>query len=541
MVVKFNYKKLALISIILIINISCSKTNSNNKNTLLIDVGSEPPVLDTTLSEDTSSSRIMYDLFAGLLDFDQTNQLKPGLAQKWDISADGKTYKFYLRNDIKFSDGVAITANDFVYSWQRLVDPKTTSPYNFLISGVVNATEIIEGKLPANKLGVIALSKNIFQVNLTHPDSSFLYHTILPNAFVVPKHVIDKYGKSWTQPEHIVTSGAYTLKEHVVNGYELAQKNPYFYDKDNVKIEQVKYLPYSEKNATISNYRANTLDITFQSVPVDQYGILKNEFANQMHNVLQEAIYYYDFNMKNPIFANNLPLRQALSMAINREQLTNNVLKMDQKPLYSIVTSTINDGLYKDIKYSWANWDNNKKLAEARKLFKEAGYSDTNPLELSISYNTDDLHKRVALTIMSMWQNVFGKAIKISVENSEWKTFLQKRHKGDYLIARDGWVADYNDVSTYTPLYLCGSEQNNSHYCNNTVNSLVTKAVNDIKSDDMVRPYKEALNIALNDYQIIPIFQYTYQQMVKPRVLDYNPDENHLLHVQTKWMRLKND
>jgi oligopeptide transport system substrate-binding protein len=245
--------------------------------------------------------------------------------------------------------------------------------------------------------------------------------------------------------------------------------------------------------------------------------------------------------MRNSIFANNLLLRKALSIAINREQLVDNVLKMGQKPLYSIVTPTINNGLYKNIIYDWANLTADQKLNMAKKLFKDAGYSETKPLKLRISYNTNDLHKKIALTIMSMWQDAFGKAIQIDIENSEFKNFLQKRHKGDYLIARNGWVADYDDVSTYTILYNCGSIQNDSHYCNPIFDNLIVQAINSNDNITKVDFYKKALHIALNDYQIIPLFQYNFKEMVKPRVIGYKVESNLLHHVQTKWMSLKND
>lgn len=228
-------------------------------------------------------------------------------------------------------------------------------------------------------------------------------------------------------------------------------------------------------------------------------------------------------------------------MAINREQLVEKVLKMGQKPLYSIITPTINNGIYKDIVYDWSNFNNDKKLNVARKLFKEAGYDETKPLKLVISYNSDDLHKKVALTIMSMWQNAFGNGIQIDINNFEWKNFLQKRHKGDYLIARDGWVADYDDISTYVTLYLCGSAQNNSYYCNPIFDNLVKQAMNSYNESNKVNFYKKALQVAINDYQIIPLFQYTFQQMIKPRVIGYDVDSNRLQHIQTKWMDLRND
>jgi oligopeptide transport system substrate-binding protein len=522
----------------------CSKqsnlaTNSSHPRDLIrIDVGVEVPTLDPALSEDTTSTRIAYDLFAGLVDFDQSNNVIPGMATSWDKSNDGKTYTFHLRSGLKFSDGSPITANDFVYSWRRLVDPRVASPYNMLISNIINARAIIDAKQNPTSLGVYAPDKLTFVVNLVHPDDDFIKQISLPNTMVVSQKVIEKFGRAWTDPKNIVTSGAYTLKEHVVNGYILAEKNPNFWDATNVNIPQVKYLPYEEKNASIPAYRSGELDVTFQGVPIDQFSQLKKDYPEELHTFLQEAVYYYDFSWNNPDLAKNAKLRQALSMAIDRKVLARDVLKMEQEPMYSTATHTVEDGRFKAMDYDWSSWSREAQVSTAKKLYAEAGYNSTHPYEITITYNTNDLHKKTALAIASMWKSVLG--VNTNLQNEEWKTFIQTRHKGNYQIARDGWVADYNSITTYTNLYQCGNEQNNSHYCNHEFDKLVAQA----KAEknplvDKTNLYREALKIPLNDYATIPLFQYTVQVLVKPYVTGYTPETNHLYHVQTKWMSLK--
>ena len=520
----------------------CSKKSDGNnsdhpKDLIRIDVGSEVPTLDPTLSEDTSSSRIAYDLFAGLVDFDQHNNVIPGMAEKWDISPDGKTYTFHLRQGLKFSDGSPISAKDFVYTFRRLVDPKVASPYNMLISNVVNAQSIIDNKLSPEKLGVAAPDENTFIVNLANPDGAFLQEITLPNVMVVSQKNIEKFGNKWTDPSNIVTSGAYTLKEHVVNGYILAQKNPNYWDASNVHIPQIKYLPYEDKNATIPAYRSGGLDVSFQGVPIDQFSELKSEYPKELHVFTQEAVYYYDFSWSNPELAKNAKLRQALSMAVDREVLTQKVLRMGQPALYSTVTPTVEDGKYKGIDYEWMTWSREKQIAEAKRLYTEAGYGPDHPYHAALAYNTNDLHKKTALAVAAMWKAVLG--IDTSLQNQEWKTFLQTRHKGDYQISRDGWVADYNTVTTYTNLYQCNNQQNNSHYCNPQFDKLVNQANIEKDPTKQTALYRQALQIPLNDYAVIPLFQYTIQVLVKPYITGYDPDVNHLYHTQTKWMSFK--
>lgn len=528
-----------IISIICVtMSVGCSKsdpTNANHpKDTLRVDVGSETPTLDPTLAEDTASNRIMYDLFAGLVDFDQSNNVIPGMAEKWDISKDRKTYTFHLRQGLKFSDGSSITSSDFIYSWRRLVDPKTASPYSFLFSNLVNAQAIMDGKAPVNSLGVSAPDANTFIVNLVSPDPAFLPSLNLMNAGVVPQKTIAKYGNKWTDPVNIVTSGAYVVTEHIINGYIMAKKNPYYYDANNVHIEKIKYLPYEDKNATIPAYKSGGLDVTFQSIQIDQFTKLKQEYPKEMHVFTQEAMYYYDFSANNPELSKNPKLRQALSMAVDRNVLVNKVLRQEQPALYSTVTPTVENGRFKGLDYDWANWPRDKQVAEAKKLYAEAGYGPDHPYHVTISYNSNDLHKKVAMAVAAMWKQTLG--VDAAMQNQEWKTFLQTRHKGDYQIARDGWVADYNSVNTYIALYQCNNGQNNSHWCNPEFDKLVAQANVEDDVDKQTDLYKQALLIPLNDYAIIPLFQYTVSMLVKPYVTGYTPDTNHLYHTQSKWM-----
>lgn len=509
---------------------SCSKKADSHPNDMIrVDTGSEVPTLDPTLSEDTSSTRIAFDLFAGLVDFDQHNKIIPGMASSWNISPDGRVYTFHLRKGLKFSDGSPITANDFVYTFRRLVDPKVASPYNMLIANVVNAKDIIDNKASLDTLGVSAPDPLTFVVKLVNPDAAFIQAIHLPNTMVVSEKAIEKYGTHWTEPANIVTSGAYTIKEHVINGYILAVKNPNFWDSANVNIPKIKYLPYEDKNATIPAYRSGGIDVTFQGIPIDQFSKIKQEYPKELHVFLQEAIYYYDFSWNNPELAKNPKLRQALSMAIDREIFTKKVLRMDQAPLYSTVTSTVEDGKFKGIDYEWAKWPREKQIEEAKRLYKEAGYGPNKEYHASLSYNTNDLHKKTALAIASMWKSVLG--VDTSLQNQEWKTFLQTRHKGDYQIARDGWVADYNSVTTYTALYQCNNGQNNSHYCNPQFDKLLAQANSEKDSKKQTELYRQALQIPLDDYAVIPLFQYTIQVLVKPYVLSFNPDVNHLYHI----------
>ena len=212
----------------------------------------------------------------------------------------------------------------------------------------------------------------------------------------------------------------------------------------------------------------------------------------------------------------------------------------DQKPLYAYATSTIEGGQFAGLDYEWSRWPRDRQIAEARRLFKEAGYGPNHPLQVTITYNTRDYTKKNSLAIAAMWQQVFGpRSIQTITSNQEWKTFLQARHTGSYDIARDGWVADYDSVDSYTALYQCGNPQNNAHDCLKGYNDLLNQAQNAKDSQLRIKLIRQALTLAMNDYARIPLYQLTYYRLVNPKVKNYDIEDNHLDHVMTKWFQLK--
>lgn len=514
-----------------------NKIQADSSNTLRADVGTEIPTFDPVMAEDGYTYRVMCDLYAGLVDFDQANRPIPGMASSWDISPDGLTYTFHLRDGLKFSDGSAIKASDFVFSWQRLVDPKTGSSYAFLLKDIVNAQDIIAGKKPASTLAISAPDDKTVVVKLVNPNHAFLKYITTPNAFVVPEAVVNKYGESWTDLNHIVTSGAYVLKEHVVNGYILASKNPEYYQESSVHIQNVKYFPFVDVNASLSNYKTDALDTTWQNVPIDQYQALKKQYPDELHTFNWERIEFLNLNMTLPKYANNLKLRQALAMAIDRDSLAHIVLNAGQTPLYGVVTSTIDNGKYQDVRYSWADLPHDKQLEQARELYKEAGFSAAKPLEVTLKYQTNDLYKKVMIAIMSMWEKELG--VKVTLVNEERKVLSQDWKNANYDISQGTWGADYNSVTTYTPLFICNNGNNRSHYCNPKYDSLIAKAEAATDEQEQTNLYKEALNVVMADYPIIPLYQPTHQRLVKPRLHGYDIDTNYLDNVQTKWFMLE--
>lgn len=520
---------------------ACSKKESTtqNNNTIYVDNGEDAPTLDPALSSDVTSARVIYDIFAGLVDFDQKNQPIPGLAEKWDISPDGETYTFYLRDGIKFSDGTPITADDVVFSWRRVADPKTASPYSTLMSNIVNGQDIINGKLKPDTLGIKAINSKTVQISLVNNDPSFLQICTMPNLFVISKANLEKYGAKWTDPKNLVSSGAYKIKDWVVKGHMDLVKNPNYYDANKVSIPNVVILPITDFNAALNQYSTGGVDVTF-SMPIDQYKKVNKEYPDEAHTVAMEALYFYDFNMSLPKYRDNLNLRKALTIAVDREALTKDILGQRQTPSYSYVSKTIEQGSFSNLDYDWSVISRDQQIALAKDLFAKAGYGPDHPLDININYNTTDINKKISIAIASMWKNIFGeKSIKVTQSNQEWKTFLKSRRSGDFDIARDAWSADYDDVTSYITKFACNSPMNYTGYCNKDAEALLQQAQQTSNPDQRINLINRAIDKAQKDYVIIPLYQETYFRLVKSRVQGYNIDNNHFDHVQSKWYKLK--
>ncbi len=530
-----------IILIIVICSIHIYKTyhntyvnNYERDSTINLAISGEPTTFDPVNCDDVSCARIIRDLFEGIVSFDQRNNVVPGIAESWSISNDGKTYIFNLRKNLYFSDGSKLDATDVIASWRRFADPKTNSLQDSILEFVENGHNVLLGKLPLQKLGVYAQGNDTVTVKLIHPHPSFLYLLAsVPGLYIVPTKVIAKYGNKWTNMQHIVGTGAYRIVKYPVKDNILAAKNQFFYDESNVKINKVRYHVIPNEIAQYNQYKTGAIDIT-NMIPYDQYKIIKQAYPKELHTVLQEAIYFYDFNMQNNIFKHNLNLRMALSMAIDRDVLVDNVLGHGEKPLFSFATSTVAHGVFNNDVYAWSKWQREKQIAEAKRLYKMAGYSKEYPLNISIVYNDANLNKVISLAIASMWHSTLG--VNVTLVHQEWKSFLSSRRVGNYEVARDMWIGG-NDITDYLDfMFLCGSLQNDSHYCNPTYDKLISLAGSQFSVKLRNKYYHDALMYSMDDYPIIPLFQPTYSVLIKPYVNGYDPSNNHLDDVLTKWM-----
>ncbi|HCZ8663007.1 TPA: oligopeptide ABC transporter substrate-binding protein OppA [Citrobacter braakii] len=499
------------------------------KQTLVRNNGSEVQSLDPHKIEGVPESNINRDLFEGLLISDVDGKPSPGVAEKWE-NKDFKVWTFHLRKDAKWSDGTPVTAQDFVYSWQRLANPNTASPYaSYLQYGhIVNIDDIIAGKKPITDLGVKALDEHTFEVTLSEPVPYFYKLLVHSSVSPVPKAAVEKYGEKWTQPANIVTNGAYKLKDWVVNERIVLERNTNYWDNAKTVINQVTYLPISSEVTDVNRYRSGEIDMTYNNMPIELFQKLKKEIPNEVHVDPYLCTYYYEINNQKAPF-NDVRVRTALKLALDRDIIVNKVKNQGDLPAYSF-TPPYTDGA-KLVEPEWFKWSQEKRNEEAKKLLAEAGYTADKPLTFDLLYNTSDLHKKLAIAAASIWKKNLGANVKL--ENQEWKTFLDTRHQGNYDVSRAGWCADYNEPTSFLNMVLSDSSNNTVHYKSPAFDKLIADTLKVTDEAQRSELYSKAEQQLDKDSAIVPVYYYVNARLVKPWVGGYSgkdPMDN--IHVK---------
>ncbi|MGC6075883.1 oligopeptide ABC transporter substrate-binding protein OppA [Citrobacter portucalensis] len=499
------------------------------KQTLVRNNGSEVQSLDPHKIEGVPESNINRDLFEGLLISDVDGKPSPGVAEKWE-NKDFKVWTFHLRKDAKWSDGTPVTAQDFVYSWQRLANPNTASPYaSYLQYGhIVNIDDIIAGKKPVTDLGVKALDDHTFEVTLSEPVPYFYKLLVHSSVSPVPRAAVEKFGEKWTQPANIVTNGAYKLKDWVVNERIVLERNTNYWDNAKTVINQVTYLPISSEVTDVNRYRSGEIDMTYNNMPIELFQKLKKEIPNEVHVDPYLCTYYYEINNQKAPF-NDVRVRTALKLALDRDIIVNKVKNQGDLPAYSF-TPPYTDGA-KLVEPEWFKWSQEKRNEEAKKLLAEAGYTAEKPLTFDLLYNTSDLHKKLAIAAASIWKKNLGANVKL--ENQEWKTFLDTRHQGNYDVSRAAWCADYNEPTSFLNMVLSDSSNNTVHYKSPAFDKLIADTLKVTDEAQRSELYSKAEQQLDKDSAIVPVYYYVNARLVKPWVGGYSgkdPMDN--IHVK---------
>ncbi len=476
----------------------------------------ESPSIDPGVAEDSAGGDILRDLFEGLMNQDADGNLIPGVATGFEVSDDNLVYTFTLRDNAKWSNGDPVVAGDFEYAWKRAASPELASPYSWFIElmSLENASAVIAGEMDPSELGVTAVDDSTLEVRLTQPLPYFAQMTTHFTTFPVHKATVDAHGSEWTQAGNMVSNGAYKLTEFVPQERMVRERNEMYWDNENTYIDKVVRLVIPDENVALTRYLAGELDRT--AVPTGQFPRLSEEFPDEALSVPTACSYYYTINLTdtgNPALM-DADVRKALSLAIDRDVIVENVLAGGQKPAYTFTHWATAGFETPDIPMaSMTQADRNAKAAE---MMSAAGYDADNPLEIDLIYNTSEGHKSVAIAVSQMWKQTLG--VETTLANQEWQTFLETRGNQDYQVARAGWCADYNEASTFLDLMDSGSGYNDAKYENAEVDELLAAAKT---ADNPQANYDRVEEIVAQDTPIIPIYHYASVNMLNDALVGW--------------------
>ena len=459
--------------------------------------------VDPQVSEDVSGAEFLRDLFEGLYNQDADGNLVPGVATSHDVNDAKNVYTFHLRDNAKWSDGKPVTAGDFVYAWRRLVDPALASPYSWFgeLMSLENAGAVLAGEMSTDQLGVTAIDDHTLEVRLSASLPYFPLMTTHGSTFPSPQWAIEAHGDDWTKPGNIVSNGAYVLTESVPGERATRERNPMYWDNDNTVIDKVVALIINDDDVALTRYFAGELDKT--EVPAGQYPALKAEYPDEATSFPRLCNYYYTFNMTdtgNPAFQ-DVRVREALSLALDRDIIVENVLAGGQVPAYTFTPGATAGFVVPDVEA--AHMSQAERDAKAQELLADAGYGPGNPLTFKMIYNTSSGHERIAVAMTQMWKQKLGAEAELA--NMEWQTFLETRGKQDFELARGAWCGDYNEASTFLDLVQSQSGYNDGKYANARVDELLAQAKT---SSDPQPLYTEIEQIIATEVPVINVYHY---------------------------------
>jgi oligopeptide transport system substrate-binding protein len=475
--------------------------------------GAEPETINPHKSTGVTEANIEADLFEGLTSYAADGSLIPGAAEKWEISDDGKVYTFHLRKDAKWSNGDPVTAADFVFGLQDAVNPNTAADYAPILDVIVNAQAIREeSEADISKLGAVALDDHTLQITLNTPTPYFLGLLRHPIAYPVHKATVEKFGDDWTKPGNMVSNGAYMLTEWTPQASLTYVKNPHYWDAANVKVDKVVMYPTEDLAEELKSYKAGELHATYD-VPSEQIKDLEANYADEFKNTPYLGTYYYVINLTKEPLGAQPDLRKALSLAVNREILTDKITQGGEAPAYSWVPPMTD---YSQAFVSFKDMKQDDRIAMAKELLAKHGYGPDNPLDIELLYNTSENHKKIAVAVQSMWKAI---GVNATLRNEEWKVYLETRDKKNFEVARAAWIADYDDPINFLDMFLSNAgERNDAGYNNKAYDELIAKTATETDPAARMKLFTEAEQLFLNDDPMIPIYHYTSQHMVSKKV-----------------------
>jgi len=482
------------------------------------DNGAEPGTLDPEKFESIPEDRILNDLFEGLTAAGPGGTIIPGAAKSWTVSEDALTWTFTLQPEGRWSTGAAVTADDFVYSLRRQVDPANAFLNSFLADQIVNAVEIRTGvDKDLSTLGVRAIDAATVEIRLKAPNPAF--PAILARLRPVERGSVEQFGREAFRPGNLVSNGAYRLVEWRPQARVVLERSPTYWDHAHVAIDRVEYYPIEDQNEALKRYRADGLDLT-DEVPHDQLGLIRQELPGELHTAPELGIFYIGFNEEQPPFKDNPALRKALSLAIDRPLLVEKVVGGGATPAYGWIPPGIKG--YPNPTVPWAGLPAAERVKLARAAYAEAGYGPSKPLTISLMYNTSDNNKKIMIAVASMWKQTLG--VEVTLENQEFKTFLDtRRQKKATQAFRAAFISFYDDPAPLAESLTSTSAYNDLGYRSAAYDKLYGEASAAPTLDEHYRLFAAAEAQALADQPVAPIYFYAAEHLIKPYVTGWQP------------------
>lgn len=497
----------------------CSNSGSGGSSKgveLNVNVGPEPATIDPAKNSAVDGATLINHAFEGLMKLDKDNKIVEGQAAKYEVNKDETVYTFTLREGIKWSDGKPVKAEDFVYAWQRLVDPKTGADYNYMISMVKNANEIMAGKKKPKELGIKALDEKTVEVTLTNPTPYFLEVCAFPATFPVRKDIVEANADTWsTDPKTYIGNGPYVLKSWEHQSKMTYVKNENYYDLKKLGPDTINFVLMEDKNTMLSAYKNNEI-LFADDLPSEEIEAMKDKGL-----VIEKQLgtYFLSINVKKEGL-DNVKVREALSLALDRDYIVEKVAKGGQIPADSFVATGLTDAdgkteFHENAKKWYDAKDYKGNVEKAKKLLKEAGYENGKGLP-SIELMCNPGHEPIMEAVQNMWKENLG--INVTISSQDWNVFLETRKEGDFQVARDGWLGDYNDPVSFIDMWVTDGGNNNAQWSNKEYDKLVSEIKSTTDAKERYAKMHEAEDILAKDMPIVPIYFYTDLYLISDKL-----------------------
>jgi oligopeptide transport system substrate-binding protein len=500
--------------------IGCGDSSSNSGSSssnqqLVFNLGEDPETMDPTLNNSSGAGTMILNAFEGLMVLDENDQPVEGTAESMEVSEDGLVYTFKIREDAKWSDGEAVTADNFKYSWLRALNKETAAEYAYQLFYIKNAEKFYNGEATAEEVGINVIDEKTLEVTLETPTAYFPQLLAFTTYVPLREDIVSANPEGWaTNPETYVSNGPFKLVQWDMKDQLVFEKNENYWDKDSVKLESLTFKLVTDDTTAYSELKAGNFDMV-NSVP-----------TNEIEPGIEEGLVHVNPKLGNYYFAinvgkqdtlsedvkevlNNKLVRQALNLAIDRQEIIDNVGKAEQIPAYSFVPQGITDENGNDFasKEYYDPSDMEGNIAKAKELLKEAGYENGKGIPtIELMYNSEGAHKDICQIIQQNWEEI---GVNVELTNQEWAVFLNTRQQGDYQIARHGWIGDYIDPMTFLDLWVTGGGNNDCGFSNARYDELIAAAKVETDSAKRLEMLREAEDILMDEMPILPIYYYT--------------------------------